>query len=125
MKDSTGKVEFDFDYWCKLAKSDPEVFEQKRQQQIETYLDDVPDAEIRLRLQGLQWRIEMERKLSKTPMEAAIRIYDMMWESMGRNYEELQRLAGMLDPELGIRIPPDAPKARVLQFDRERAEATH
>jgi len=116
-------MEFDFDYWSQMAKDDPELFEKKRQEQIEEYIDNVPDAEYRLRLQGLQWRIEMERKLAKTSMEAAIRVYDMMWESLGRNYEELQKLAAMLDPELGINIPPDAPKARVLPFDRDREAA--
>ena len=87
---------FDFDYWMKLAKNDPEAFEAQRAGLIEKYIAEVPGEVQRDRLSRLQWRVNKERELAKNPMDAAVRIYDMMWESVGKNVEALQDLADVL-----------------------------
>ena len=87
---------FDFDRWSKLAKDNPQAFEEQRKAIIDEYISDVPNAVQRDRLERLQWRVEKERELAKSPMDATIRIYDMMWDSLGRNLDALQDLADLL-----------------------------
>lgn len=108
---------FDFEYWRDLAKKDPDAFEQKRAEAIEAFLTDVPSEELKRRLRGLQWRVEIERKRSYNAMDSAIRIYDMMWDSVARNYEELQKLAAMLDPSMDSPAPEQQVSAKVLPFN--------
>ena len=89
----------DFDQWFDtmkdMAKDDPEAFERLRQQMIDALIDDAPEAN-RRRLIGLQWRVDQERLLARTPMGACIRISNMMWESVtgeGGLLEQLNRVS--------------------------------
>ena len=89
----------DFDQWFDtmkdMAKDDPEGFERIRQQMIDELIDDAPEAN-RRRLIGLQWRVDQERLLARTPMGACIRISNMMWESVtgeGGLLEQLNRVS--------------------------------
>ncbi|MDH5544888.1 MAG: DUF3135 domain-containing protein [Gammaproteobacteria bacterium] len=110
---------FDFEYWMKLAKNDPEAFEKQRSSMIDAFISDVPNPVQRDRLGKLQWRVERERELAKNPMDAAIRIYDMMWESLGKNIEAFQELADTLAGDLlKQKIPARQIKeeARILPF---------
>ena len=97
---SKNEKEFDFDHWMKLAKDDPEAFEKQREAAINSYISDVPNAIQRDRLARLQWRVNKEREMAKTPMDSAIRMYDMMWESVGKNIDALQDLADALTGNL-------------------------
>ena len=99
-KMSKNEKEFDFDHWMKLAKDDPEAFEKQREAAIDGYISNVPGTVQRDRLQRLQWRVNKEREMAKSPMDAAIRIYDMMWESVGKNIDALQDLADALTGNL-------------------------
>jgi len=93
------KGDFDFDYWSNLAKKDPEAFEAAREAEINKHISSLGDQDVQERMERLQWRIEMERKRAKNPLDAAGRIYDMMWESVGRNIEALDELAELLNPQ--------------------------
>jgi len=118
---------FDFDYWCELAKQDPEAFEQAREQEISNYIGTLNDESAQERLRRLQWRVEMERKLSKNPMDSAVRLYDMMWDSVSKNYEALQELAKEFTPpaERSVSESTIRTKAKVLKFKKEEeADAT-
>lgn len=70
---------FNFDYWRELAKNDPAKFEKERSAAIEEVIATAPKAETRDRLRKLQWRVDAERKISKNPMQACLKIYNMMW----------------------------------------------
>lgn len=70
---------FDFDSWAALAKEDPEAFEARRQEAINELIAKAPE-ELRKRLQGFQWRIDMERARCSNPLQACIRISNMMWD---------------------------------------------
>ncbi len=119
MSDTELKQEyFDFDHWMKLAKEDPQAFESARQAKVEEFIAS-QQAFAQERLRRLQWRIEMERQRASNPMDAAIRIYDMMWESMGSNFEALERLAISLDDSRGE--VPAMPEAKVLPFQKQAA----
>jgi len=85
MNDSVKKQAFDFSEWSNLASSDPKAFEQRRELAIEKAILSMPDAK-QQRMRRLQWRIDQERRLSKTPMAACIKLSNMMWENvLGEN----------------------------------------
>lgn len=72
---------FNFDEWSQLAKRDPDAFEARRRLLIEQVIQHATDAN-RARLRGLQFRLDMERRRSRTPLGACLRISDMMWHAM-------------------------------------------
>lgn len=117
--------DFDFDYWCRLAKDNPEEFEIQRKKEIDAYISGLNDSEIQDRMQRLQWRVEMERQRSKNPLDAAIRIYDMMWESVGKNFEAIQELADIFRPGGDKNNYLQRPQAKVLKFNREEQTGTN
>lgn len=94
----------DFDSWfdrmMKMAKDDPEAFERLRQKMIDEVINEAPEANKR-RLIGLQWRVDQERRLAKNPLNACIRISDLMWESVtgeGGLLESLGRVSDFQRP---------------------------
>lgn len=74
-------AERDFEDWAEMAKQDPASFEQMRLAAIDEYIESVPAGQ-RERLRRLQWRIDQERRLARTPMNACIRISRMMWDNI-------------------------------------------
>jgi len=75
------RAEMDFDAWSEMAKNDPESFESMRLAAIEAVIENAPEAN-RERLRRLQWRIDQERRLARTPMGACLRISRMMWRAV-------------------------------------------
>ena len=73
------KRAFVFDEWKELAETNPEAFEFTRQRMIESL---IAEAKASDRLKRLQWRIDVERQRSKTPMSACVRISSMMLDSV-------------------------------------------
>lgn len=113
---------FDFDYWRDLAKNDPAAFEAAREQEINKHITSISDDEhTQERLRRLQWRVEMERKRSKNPMDSAVRIYDMMWESVGKNIEALHDLTDHLTPGTEKQAKKES-SARILKFKEDSLE---
>lgn len=94
--EKTKTAEIDFDTWAEVARDDPEAFEAMRLKAIEEAIDSAPQDN-RERLRRLQWRIDQERRLARTPMAACMRISRMMWRAvLGPNglndrFAELQR----------------------------------
>jgi len=72
-------MDFDFDKWANLAKQDPHAFEARRKEMIDEIIKGFP-SDSRHLSEGLQFRIDMERRRSKNPMESCIRISNMMKE---------------------------------------------
>ena len=68
---------FDFDYWAKLQQDNPEIFEVKRKQAIDEYIDSASKKN-RKKLLGLQFTIDLTRSKSKQPMGSCIRLNQMM-----------------------------------------------
>lgn len=75
------KSDFEFIGWSKLATSDPVAFESMREQAIEDFIQSVPKSK-QQHLRCLQWRIDQTRKLSKNPMDACIKLSQLMMESV-------------------------------------------
>ena len=117
------KKGFDFDYWKNLSKNNPEAFESARKQEIDQYISNLKDENVQDRMRRLQWRVEMERKRSKSPMDSAVRIYDMMWESVGKNFEAIQDLTEQFKPE-EERKSTKPSNAKVLAFKQVEEDVT-
>lgn len=113
-------AEIDFDAWSEMWRSDPEAFEAKRLETIEAAIESAPEAN-RERLRRLQWRIDQERRLARTPMAACLRISRMMWRAvLGPNglndrFAELQALFNGHAVEVQV---PQPLSAEVLAFAR-------
>jgi len=117
-------AEKDFDEWAELAKRDPSSFEQMRLAAIDQFIENAP-ADSRERLRRLQWRIDQERRLAHTPLNACIRLSRMMWNNVlgkGGLRERFEELGDLLQ---GQPPAPSAPvdnreqsTARVLAFAR-------
>lgn len=89
--------QFDFDSLAKLAQSDPEAFEAKRLAMIGKLIEGAP-AELQQRLRGFQWRIDMERQRCSNPLQACIRISNMMWDMIYADRGFLWSLQALSDP---------------------------
>ena len=76
MKNNT-PITDNFDYWMELSKRDPDEFEVQRKKAIQKIIDNAPEY-YKKRVIGLQWRIDSEIRLSKSPMEACFRVNQMM-----------------------------------------------
>jgi len=91
---SASKAKFNFDMWAQLARENPEEFERKRRIAVASVISNAP-ASMQNRLRGLQWRIDMEIKRSKNPLDGCIRINRMMIDKVyapGGLLESLRRL---------------------------------
>ena len=89
--------QFDFDSLAKLAQSDPEAFEEKRLAMIGQLIEGAPEA-MRQRLRGFQWRIDMERQRCDNPLQACIRISNMMWDMVYADRGFLWAMQALTDP---------------------------
>mgnify|MGYP002778903851 CR=1 FL=1 len=117
-------MSFDFETWSRLARENPEEFERRRREAIEEVINRAP-VEDQARLRGLQFRIDMERQRSKSPLGACVRINKMMWESFGEMRQALESLKGELkNPGSGAQTHAAAatPKAsaEILPFRSAR-----
>ena len=72
---------FVFDEWKTLAETNPQAFEQKRKDIINSLISGASSRH-RNKLEGLQWRIDMERRRSSSPLSACVRISSMMLDSV-------------------------------------------
>ena len=121
--EKTNKAEIDFDTWSELARNDPDAFERMRLAAIEAVIEDAPAAN-RERLRRLQWRIDQERRLAHTPINACLRISRMMWRNvlgpggLQERFGELQQMFGGRRPHHGI--ADESQVGEVVAFARAR-----
>ena len=103
--------EFDFDAWSELARSDPDVFDQRRRELLEKAIRLCTSD--KRRLIGLQCRIDLERRKARVPLKACIRLSGLMWDS----FHELNGLLN-IQPRLTVIRSADtpAPATRILPF---------
>ncbi len=111
---------FDFEVWASLAQSDPAAFEAKRQEMIEKLIEGAPE-DLRQRLRSFQWRIDMERSRSANPLQACIRISNMMWDLIYADRGFLWSLQAMSDPSSLLNaVPAESGSADVVILKPER-----
>jgi hypothetical protein len=115
-------AEIDFDTWSEMARSDPETFELMRQVAIEAAIESASESN-RQRLRCLQWRIDQERRLARTPMAACLRISRMMWRTVlgpGGLNDRFGELQGLFSERPGELPSGVSPGGQVLAFARTR-----
>ena len=100
-----------FDELAALAKEQPEKLEEFRQKEVERLISNAPER-MHKRLRGLQFEVDAQRKIHKTPMASCIAISNMM-------YKSLRKLNHALNGEY---ITPSTPhhnaqeQSKVVQF---------
>lgn len=97
----------DHEALSELARDDPEAFEDLRQKLVGELIERAPEA-TKLRLRGLQFRLDYIHRRAGNSLGATVKIYHLMWQSFLRLHQELTT----------FREPLDAPRhsAQVLDF---------
>jgi len=72
----------EFDTLLDMARNDPAALEDLRQKLTEDVLADARNDAQRKRLEGLVFKVDMERRRSSSPMGAVIRLSEMMCQSL-------------------------------------------
>lgn len=83
--------DFDFDEWALLARTAPDEFELRRRALIE--IEILKSDNVR-RMRGLQWRVDLERSRARNPLDACVRLSNMMWDSFMDLNHALNDFAG-------------------------------
>jgi len=73
--------DFDFIKWKELHENDPEAFEQKRKNLLESTIDSAPQ-EYQQRLKGIMFQVDAARNKSNNPLQSCIAISDMMHKTL-------------------------------------------
>lgn len=93
----------DFDTLKELAEHSPEKLEQILRDNIAEVFANAPEKHIR-RLRGLQFQIDAQRKLSKTPMESCVRISRMMHDSFNELNTSLKQFSALTKKSAGRKV---------------------
>ncbi|GMR16375.1 MAG: hypothetical protein BMS9Abin31_0707 [Gammaproteobacteria bacterium] len=103
--------DIDFEHWATLASTDPQKFEQLRQDKISAIIDRTTGRR-QQRLRGLQWQIDAIRDQHKdSAMAACLAISELMWETFEHLAELLQAQA-----ENGLSAPIPLRQANIIPF---------
>jgi len=83
------KIEFDFDKWAQLYKSDPKAFEQEREKLLNDVIDSSNHKQ-RRRLLGIKFKLNSQRSYSRSDTYFLITSSELMWDSFRELNTELQ-----------------------------------
>jgi len=112
-------MEYDWAHWSALAARDPEAFERERRATIDAFIAEA-SPDLQPRLKGLQFRIDLERQRSATPLGASIRLNRLMWDSFIELRSALERLRDASPGRPAVAAPAAAPRAAaVLRFPQQ------
>ena len=70
-------MHFDFDRWARIARDDPQRFEQLRQEAIDEVINSA-SAPNQARLRGLQFQVDARRRVAGSALGSCIQISSMM-----------------------------------------------
>jgi hypothetical protein len=87
----------DFEVLATMAQNDPVGLEALRQRLCEELIASAP-PHMQRRLRGLQFQIDAQRRLAKTPLQACIKISEMMHDSFAELRAALNILTGSEQP---------------------------
>lgn len=111
----------EFEYWSNLFKTDPLQFEAERLAQIEKVISSAkPERQQELR--HLQWRIDMERRRAKNPIDAMLRLQKMMWKQFYADdgfvfaVKQLVKVCHMTEELIKESSVSDSRNAEILPF---------
>lgn len=100
-----------------MALANPEGFERWRQQEVEAIIGSAPDKQ-QQRLRGLQFQIDAQRDIHKSPMGACIKISNMMHDSFAQLRHMLNQLSNQASPVTAVIEEPaeESFEATILEF---------
>ena len=101
-----------FDVLVDMARNDPRGLESLRKSMTNSIISDATNEQKRKRLEGLQFRVDLERERSKTALSACIKISEMMCQSLAELHKS------MVTPLVSDNDTQDQPIADVLPFNR-------
>ena len=105
--------EIDFEQWVELASSDPEKFEELRQNKISAVINKT-SGQRQQRLLGLQWQIDSMRARHKNSSIAACNaISELMWNAFKTLSDVLQAQANNDAP-----ISSSPAQAKIIAFPK-------
>ena len=106
--------EIDFEHWSTLASTDPQKFEELRQDKISAVINRT-SGQRRQRLLGLQWQIDTLRARHKeSSVAACLAISELMWETFQQLAEVLQSQA-----DTGLSAPIPTMQANIITFPKK------
>lgn len=103
-----------FDVLVDMARNDPDRLESLRVRLTRDIIDSAPDEQKRKRLEGLQFRVDMERKRSRSPLAATIKLSEMMCHSLAELHKSMVTPLVEDEPMAGTNQG-----ATVLEFNRD------
>lgn len=81
---------YSFDDWAELFKQDPEMFEEKRQEFLESYITNMyDDPEQQQRAKAILWRMEQNYRHIKDPIARFNKVVEHFWEQVNSFKEAL------------------------------------
>ena len=78
-----------FDVLVDLARNDPERLEILRTELTSQIIEAAPNEHRRKRLEGLQFRVDLERQRARSPLAAAIKLSEMMCHSLAELHKSM------------------------------------
>jgi hypothetical protein len=78
-----------FDVLVDMARNDPQGLETLRRSLTNAVIANARNEEARRRLRGIQFRVDMERRRSASPLGATIRISELMCRSLARLHRSM------------------------------------
>jgi len=105
---------FDFDAWTALARRDPQAFEKQRSRVIEAAILGAP-VNKQPQLRRTQWKLDLIRRSSPTPLAACLRMQRLLWENVAGEDGLLERLQQLSRQDSA---GPPRRSAKILPFTR-------
>ena len=99
-----------FDVLVDMARNDPQKLENLRLKLTKSVIEGAATEQKRKRLEGLQFRVDLERKRARSPLAATIKISEMMCHSLA----DLHR--SMVTPLASEEEERTTTAAKILKF---------
>ena len=78
-----------FDVLVDMARNDPQRLEKLRRELTQNVIAGASTEQKRKRLQGLQFRVDLERRRARSPLAATIKISEMMCHSLAELHRSM------------------------------------
>ncbi len=99
-----------FDVLVDMARNNPQKLESLRLKLTKSVIEGAATEQKRKRLEGLQFRVDLERRRARSPLAATIKISEMMCHSLA----DLHR--SMVTPLVADEYADQPQVARILKF---------
>ncbi len=114
-------TEFNFDEWVRLAKENPEAYEDMREKMIRDVIDST-SPEIKRRMEGLQWKIDQIRSTSSNPMSSCLKISQMMWDNVLGEDGLVDHMRQLSDPNQTLEINKQKESATIISIRNDNLD---